>query len=108
MLVYGAMQPYTDIFCFSTTRHGGFSEGAYASFNCNGYCGDRHEAVARNRELLCGLLPQRPETLLIPHQTHGTEVRTVDEAFLQLPDAARTEALEGVDALMTRIPGQCL
>lgn len=108
MLVYGAMQPHTDVFCFSTTRKGGYSEGAYASFNCNGYCGDREEAVERNRGLLCGLLPQRPEGLVIPHQTHGTEVCTVDEAFLRLPEADRAEALEGVDALMTRIPGQCL
>ena len=108
MLVYGAMQPYTDIFCFSTTRNGGFSEGEYASFNCNGYCGDHQETVAQNQELLCSLMPQRPEGLLIPHQTHGTEVCIVDEAFLQLPDATRTEVLEGVDALITRVPGQCL
>ena len=108
MLVYGSMQPYTDIFCFSTTRHGGYSEGAYASFNCNGYCGDREETVERNRELLCGLLPQRPENLVIPHQIHGTEVRVIDEAFLRLPASKRTMALEGVDALVTNIPGQCL
>lgn len=108
MLVYGAMLPYTDIFCFSTTRKGGFSEGAYASFNCNGYCGDHEETVKRNQELLCGLLPQWPEGLVIPHQIHGTEVRTVDEVFLRLPKADRVEALEGVDALVTHIPGQCL
>lgn len=27
MLVYGPNSPHTDIFCFSTTRHGGCSEG---------------------------------------------------------------------------------
>lgn len=40
MLVYGPKSSHTDIFCFSTTRHGGCSEGNYASFNCNHYCGD--------------------------------------------------------------------
>ena len=40
MLVYGPKSSHTDIFCFSTTRHGGCSEGDYASFNCNHYCGD--------------------------------------------------------------------
>ena len=108
MLVYGALQPYTDVFCFSTTRKGGYSEGAYSSFNCNGYCGDDIGKVAQNQKLLCGLMPQHPEALIIPHQIHGTEVRMVDEAFLRLSGPARTEALEGVDALMTCIPGQCL
>lgn len=108
MLVYGAMQPYTDIFCFSTTRKGGFSEGAYASFNCNSYCGDCSETVEQNRDLLCSLMPQWPDDLVIPHQTHGTKVLVVDEIFLKLSDTARAEALEGVDALITHIPGQCL
>ena len=49
MLVYGPNSPHTDIFCFSTTRHGGCSEGNYASFNCNHYCGDVPDKVERNR-----------------------------------------------------------
>lgn len=43
MWVYDRMSSRTDIFCFSTTRHGGCSEGNYASFNCNHYCGDNPE-----------------------------------------------------------------
>ncbi len=108
MLGYGLMKPYADIFCFSTARHGGFSEGEYASFNCNGYCGDIPEHVAKNRDLLCSLMPERPLQLVIPHQTHQTVVRKVDEAFLSLDEACRAEALEGVDALVTDIPRACL
>ena len=38
---------------FSTTRHGGVSVGAYASFNANHYCGDDPKCVETNRSLLC-------------------------------------------------------
>ena len=108
MLAYGFQQSYSGIFCFSTTRHGGYSTGEYASFNCNHYCGDEPERVNRNRELLCSLMPVRPDGLIIPHQTHGTQIRQIDHAFLQLPLSEQTIQLEGVDALLTNIPRQCI
>ena len=108
MLAYGFQQSYSGIFCFSTTRHGGYSTGEYASFNCNHYCGDEPERVNRNRELLCSLMPVRPDGLIIPHQTHGTQIRQIDHAFLQLPLSEQTIQLEGIDALLTNIPRQCI
>lgn len=107
MLEYGLAKSYPDIFCFSTTRHGGCSEGNYASFNCNGYCGDREEDVECNLELLFRLLPQ-PDALVLPHQTHSVEVRVIDEAFVCSEKEKQTALLEGVDALITDIPGQCI
>ena len=89
------------IFCFSTTRHGGCSEGNYASFNCNHYCGDAPDKVGRNRELLCSLLPVRPRMLVVPHQTHDTVVKVVDEAFLRLSSEEQLKQLEGVDAMVS-------
>ena len=82
MLGYELMKAYPNISCFSTTRHGGCSKGNYASFNCNGYCGDNPEDVARNREMLCGLLPVPPIELVIPHQTHSAKVRIVDATYI--------------------------
>lgn len=108
MLAYGFQQSYSGIFCFSTTRHGGYSTGEYASFNCNHYCGDEPERVNRNRELFCSLMPVRPDGLIIPHQTHGTQIWLIDHAFLQLPLSEQTIQLEGVDALLTNIPRQCI
>lgn len=35
MLGYGLLGAYPNISHFVTTRHGGYSEGAYASFNCS-------------------------------------------------------------------------
>ena len=107
MLKYGLTELYSNIFCFSTTRHGGYSAGAYATFNCNGYCGDVPDAVRKNRELLGFLFPAQGE-LIIPHQVHGTEVRVIDEAFLQKSEAERADLLEGVDALVSNLPKECL
>ena len=101
MLGYELMKAYPNISCFSTTRHGGCSKGNYASFNCNGYCGDEAEDVNRNRELLRSLLPGESVELVIPHQTHSDHVKVVDTIQVN------TE-LEGVDALVTDIPGYCL
>lgn len=101
MLEYGQMKSYSNISCFSTTRYGGQSEGNYASFNCTHYCGDREEHVALNRELLCSLLSQRPLALVIPRQTHSTNVKVI-------ASPEDMEDLEEVDALVTSLPRFCL
>ena len=108
MLGYELMKAYPNISCFSTTRHGGCSKGNYASFNCNGYCGDAAEDVIRNREMLCSLLPAAPAELVIPRQTHGTGVRVVDTDYINRCKEEQTAALEGVDALVTDRTGYCL
>ena len=109
MLEYGVNRTYSDIFCFSTTRHGGCGTGTYASFNCTHYCGDDPEHVRLNRERLLRLLPSGETCrLIVPHQTHGDTVRRIDEAFLRLSEEEQAAALEGVDALMGHVPGTCL
>ena len=108
MLVYGLNESYADIFCFSTTRHGGYSTGQYSSFNCNHYCGDSPEAVVRNRKLLMEIMPCRPQALVIPHQVHSSEVCKIDCNFLESDEAERKELLEGVDAVITNLPEVCL
>jgi len=88
------------VVAFSTTRHGGCSEDRYGEFNINAYCGDSPAHVAANRQLLARLL-EIPEThIVMPHQVHGVEVRRVD--------APPHETIEGVDALMTDVPGLCI
>lgn len=108
MLGYELMKAYPNISCFSTTRHGGYSEGEYASFNCNAYCGDKPEHVLRNREMLCRLLPSELVGLIIPHQTHSNCVRVIDHTYINKCKEEQTAGLEGVDALVTGFPGYCL
>lgn len=93
---------------FSTTRHGGVSTGTYASFNANHYCGDKPENVKKNRELLCAELGIEQAHLIVPHQTHKTVTRIIDEAFLALPAEEQKAELEGVDAVSTNLKGTCV
>ena len=108
MLEYGLMKAYSNISCFSTTRYGGCSKGNYASLNCMHYCGDSLEDVKANREILMNSLSLRPQELIIPHQTHSDCVKVIDEAFFALSPSQRVQALEGVDALVTSMPGCCI
>lgn len=93
---------------FSTTRQGGVSVGAYASFNANLYCGDDVQHVQQNRELLCQFLGLPFSHLLMPHQTHYDKVCKIDESFLSLSQSEREQRLEGIDALMTDLPDVCV
>ncbi len=108
MLEYDINRLYPNIFCFSTTRHGGKSTGNYTSFNCTSYCGDNLNKVKQNCELLASLLPVQPNQLIIPHQTHETHIRTIDKSFTQSGEKEQRALLEGIDALITNIPQQCL
>ena len=101
MLGYGIMKPYSNISCFSTTRHGGCGEGAYATFNCTHYCGDNPEQVKSNLEKLAMSLPERPRLFVIPRQTHTTNVRIIT-------DVPTLEELQDVDAVVTHLKGFCL
>lgn len=62
-----------------TTREGGISQGAYASFNLADHVGDDPAAVEQNRQRLLSAagLPQAPAWL---KQVHGTRVVNVANA----------------------------
>ena len=97
-----------DVKAFSTTRHGGVSEGNYASLNINEYCGDSKANTDTNRLLLANELGIDANHIIMPHQTHGVESRIIGEEFATLPDGVKKMLLEGVDAVMTNIPGMCI
>ena len=99
---------HPEVCAFSTTRHGGVSTGTYASLNCTPYTGDDPQCVSRNQEILLASLPQRPEELIIPWQTHGTRVLPIDDAFLSANEEQRHALLQGIDALVHRPAGICL
>lgn len=93
---------------FSTTRHGGFSRGAHGGFNINRYCGDDEACIDKNLYLLASELGVDKANVIMPHQTHGTETRLISRDFLSLGQATQQMILEGVDALMTDVPGACI
>ena len=108
LLEYDRMNVCSNIFAFSTTRHGGVSQGEYASLNCTPYTGDNPDCVQRNLTILSSLLPQPPEEFIIPYQTHGTHVAIIDETFLQSDANSRHQFLQQTDALLTPLSGLCL
>lgn len=93
---------------FSTMREGGFSKGAYGEFNANAFCGDQKEAVAANRQILANEIGIPQENFVYTHQVHSTFVREVNAHFVSMPKTERQNLLEGVDALVTNLPGYCL
>lgn len=107
-----------NITAFTTTRKGGYSFGNYASFNANHYCGDTPKSVEKNRQLLAEALGITTSKLIIPHQTHSTNVLHINSDILSALDKQHNnkentqvptpEQLEGVDATITDIPGICI
>ena len=93
---------------FSSTRHGGYSEGPHGEFNVNLYCGDAPETIAANRKALCKLLRIKDDRLVMPHQVHTTGIAQIGRTFFRLSADVRRQVLEGIDALMTNIPGVCI
>jgi YfiH family protein len=85
-----------------TDRHGGVSDGPYASLNLAVNGAERPEDVEENLAILArALAPGRtPPRLALMHQVHGADVAVVD-------DVAAT-ALPQVDALVTRTAGVAL
>ncbi|WP_308245379.1 peptidoglycan editing factor PgeF [uncultured Prevotella sp.] len=98
----------SDVTAFSTTRHGGVSDGNYASLNINEYCGDSKDNTDTNRQLLATELDIDANRIIMPHQTHGVETRIIGQEFLSLPKSVKKMLLEGVDAVMTDIQGICI
>lgn len=93
---------------FSTTRNGGVSKGAYASFNINHYCGDCEADIRQNRQLICDELYIKDDCLIMPHQVHDTKIHVIDQKFMSLSTEERKIQLEGVDGLITSLKGVCI
>lgn len=108
LLEYPLINSTGGAFAFTTTRHGGVSEGKYASFNCNHYCGDSPEHVSRNRELLIGYLGGKADCMVVPHQTHLDNIRVIDKNYFSLTSEQQAECIENTDALITSISGVCI
>lgn len=93
---------------FTTTRHGGVSEGEYASFNLGYNCKDSLAHVTRNREILCEVLDVEPDLLFVPYQTHDNKICVIDAGFLVRDISDRQKLLQGIDAIITPLDNVCI
>src|SRR5215217_5884957 len=81
-----------------TTRNGGVSTGAHATFNLGLRAGDDAQAVAANRATLRAQLPANPAWL---KQMHGNRVVVADEVTGEPEaDASYTRRANTVCAVM--------
>ena len=87
---------------FFTTRQGGVSRGmAYGSMNPGFYTEDDPEAVQRNLSILAERIGLPVASIVMPHQTHGDRLLTINADFLAKPIAEQRQLLEAVDGLIT-------
>ncbi|MGN0086438.1 MAG: peptidoglycan editing factor PgeF [Alloprevotella sp.] len=101
--------PVENPFCaFSTTRHGGVGEGAYATFNVTHYCGDEPAVVQENLRRLAVEIRLPEAHILLPRQVHGDRIEQVGVELLSEPPAVCRERLEGVDGLVTDLQDVCI
>jgi YfiH family protein len=87
------------------TRHGGVSEGPYASLNLSRSTGDAAEPVRENRRRMFEALGTTSDHSLTSWLVHGNAVRVLDESLLaRKPDSDDVHA----DAMITRARGLAL
>lgn len=108
MLQFSVLSEDCNISHFVTTRHGGVSEGAYASFNPGEYSGDNSEAVRMNRQLLSEAIGIPVERIFAPFQVHKAEIRVLEASFLSLSSDGQQAYIQGADALVTNVPDVCV
>lgn len=104
MLGFSALGDYPSIFCFTTTRHGGVSEGAYGSLNGSYFSGDDPKHVDKNWNRILNYTNVQPQLIVKPYQTHNDHTLCIDASFVKLSGEDQKKLLDGVDALVTSIP----
>lgn len=108
IISYDLLDTFTEIAHFCTTREGGVSVGNFASFNLSPYTGDDPSHLALNQQKLKDLMNIQSLEMVVPFQTHGTEIRAIEPAYFQLSAAEQSAYLHGVDAVFTQMTGVCV
>lgn len=85
------------VIALNTTRGAAVSDGSYSDFNICHYTGDTAEHVEQCRQKLCATLGISRERLIVPRQTHSTNVATLTT----LPDGE----IADTDAIVTTMEG---
>ena len=84
-----------------TTRHGGVSEGPWASANLGLHVGDHPDKVIENRHRAAAAVGLPLDALVFCHQSHGTTVAAVTADDAGRGTRTESDALADVDAIVT-------
>jgi purine-nucleoside/S-methyl-5'-thioadenosine phosphorylase / adenosine deaminase len=93
---------------FITTRHGGVSDGGYASLNLALHVGDEPARVLENRRRAAAAAGADLSDFVFCEQTHGRGVTVVSAADRGRGTLRRDDAIWQTDAVVTRDPGTVL
>lgn len=93
---------------FQTQRGEVDTNDPYSQRNLCHYTGDAAQRVFDTRLELCQQLGIDYFNLIIPRQTHSCRVTAFDEKLVAAPIRIRKLMLDGVDALVTTVPGVCI
>lgn len=93
--------PYDVVF---STRHGGVSEGPYASLNLGALTSDDPANVVENRRRLCAEIGVAADRATMPYQRHSAEVRRADGRGIDIPGTP----FEECDGLWVDEPGKAV
>ena len=105
LLTLGFVKPVEGVVAFSTTR-GEVEKGKpYSGVNLCDYVGDDALRVIDARLTLAMQLGVDLDDLVMPRQTHSCRVAVIDERFRSMDIDQQEAALEGVDALVTKLTG---
>lgn len=94
-----------DITTFYTERGNARPNDPYSETNCCDYTNDSPLHYEYCRKELCKELGIAENHLITARQTHGTEVRIIDSAFLATPREEQLKSLYGTDGLVTACQG---
>ena len=99
---------YKDILHFITTRHGGYSQKPFNSFNLASHVGDREDHVFKNRDLLANSLNITSRNFFYTHQEHGDKVFLINNRNIENKNNELANIVPTSDAIITADKGICL
>ena len=105
LMILDFAKPIEGVESFSTTRGEVDKRNAYSGVNLCDYVGDDALRVLDARLMLAMKLGVDLDDIIMPQQTHYCRVTVIDEKFRSLDIEQQETALEGVDALVTRLRG---
>ncbi len=105
LLLKGCDERYSAL---QTQRGEAAKNDPYSQWNLCDYTGDDALRVLDARVQFCQQLGIDLDHLVMPRQTHSTNVKVLDQNFLDASIEEQDTALEGVDALVTKMAGVCI
>jgi YfiH family protein len=108
LLLLQQSYPFSEIMAGFTTKHGGMSSGAFATFNLGLHVGDDRAAVVRNRQRLADLLQFPLERWICCEQIHDARIEKVTAGQNGRGAADYSSAIAGTDGLYTDEAGLLL